>query len=106
MHPLAVALAVTLAVEVPVVVALYPRQRLRMGITCALATTFTYVMMNTLVRRYATSWEQYILIGEFSAVAVEAAVYALVSRPRDVLRALLASGIANGLSFGAGLLIF
>ena len=79
MHPVLIALAITLAVEVPVVAALYPGQRVRMGLACAVATTVTNLAMNTVLRSHTTSYQQYILIGELSAVVLEAAAYAPIA---------------------------
>lgn len=39
-------------------------------------------------------------------VLIEAAVYALCSRPRDLPKALLASALANAASYAAGLFLF
>ncbi len=99
------ALALTVAVETPVVAAVYRGQRLRMAVVCILTTSATNVGMNTWLRSTAASYDQYVLVGEACAVLVEAVVYALASRGRDVPKAMLASGAANALSYAAGLVL-
>jgi hypothetical protein len=99
------ALAITLVVEVPGVAALFPRQRLKMALAAALATTATHLIMHFALPRLTASYDQNLLFGETLAVVAEAAVYTLVSRPRDLPRALVASGLANILSYLAGLLL-
>ena len=47
-----------------------------------------------------------LLLGELIALAAEAAVYAVVARPRELGRSLIASALANSLSYAAGLAIF
>jgi hypothetical protein len=104
--PALIALAVTLAVEVPIVAWVFRGQRARMALACALATSATNLAMNTLLYPRAGSYDAYILIGEIGATLVEAAVYYAVDRDHDPGRALLASALANAASFGAGLLLF
>lgn len=106
MSPALVALAVTIAVEVPIVALVFPGERIRMALACAVATSATNLAMNLLLYPRAGSWNTYILVGEIGATLVEAAVYWVVSREHDVGRALLASALANGASFSAGLLLF
>jgi hypothetical protein len=100
------ALVVTLAIEVPIVAWLYPGERARMAIACAVATAATNLFMNLVLVRLVSSYVAYLAIGESSALVVEAAVYAIVSRARDVPRAIVASGAANLASFAAGMLLF
>jgi hypothetical protein len=45
-----------------------------------------------------------LVLGELIATVVEAAVYAVVGRPPSLGRGLVASAIANTLSYSAGLL--
>jgi hypothetical protein len=99
------ALVSTLAVEVPIVALIYPGQRRRMAACCAAATTFTHLVMHFALPRV---WSGTVVLvgGETFALALEALAYVLVSRPRDGARALLASALANGASFGVGLLLF
>jgi hypothetical protein len=97
------ALFITLAIEVPVVAALYRGQRVRMALACLIATTATHLAMHFLLPRYTTTYASTVLIGESGALAVEALVYALVSRPRDPGMALVAAACANAASYLAGL---
>lgn len=100
------ALAVTLAIEVPVVAALFAGQRLRMAVVAALATTATHLAMHFALPHVVSTYVAWLVAGELLALVVEAAAYALLSRPRSVERALVASAVANALSFGAGLALF
>lgn len=97
---------VTLAVEVPCVAALYPGQRGRMALAAALATSATNLPMNLLLPRWLGAGQAFLLTGELLALVLEAGVYLLAARPRDLPRAAAASALANGLSFGAGLLLW
>jgi hypothetical protein len=100
------ACAVTVAVECPIVAAVYPGQRLRMAGVCALATAATNLAMNLLLRRWLGPGLVHLLVGELSALLLEALVYAVVRRPRDWGRALVASALANGASFSAGFVLW
>ena len=103
---IASALAVTLAVEVPIVALLYPGERARMAGACALATTVTNLVMNAWLSRASGSYDISLLGGEIGASLVEAVVYATVSRRHGVGNALVASGLANAASFAAGLIVY
>lgn len=100
------ALLVTLVVEVPIVALIFAGQRLRMATCCFITTSVTNFTMNTVLFSLASSYTQYILIGELGALCIEAAVYAMCSRPRDLPRALVASAVANAASYAAGLFLF
>lgn len=100
------ALGITLAVEVPVVAALFPGQRLRMAVTCALATSATHLFMHFALPQLLPPGGPVLLLGELIALVVEAGVYAAAARPRELGRALIASALANSLSYAAGLVIF
>ncbi len=100
------ALVVTIAVEVPIVAALYRGNRLRMAITCAMATTATNLALNVVLVRTTLAYDPTLLAGETLALVAEAAAYALVAPKRDWPRALVASAAANFASFGVGLLLF
>ncbi len=106
MTPYQVALAITLALEVPVVALVFRDQALRMGATCALTTTATHLSMHFLLPRVVAAYQSVVLIGELGALLIEAGVYALVSRPRDPGRALIASAVANTVSYLAGFVAF
>jgi peptidoglycan biosynthesis protein MviN/MurJ (putative lipid II flippase) len=100
------ALAVTVSVEVPIVAWFYPRERTRMALTCAVATTVTNLAMNAGLRRVTASYDTYLLAGELAASALEALAYVVMSKRHPIGQALIASGVANAASFAAGLLLF
>ncbi len=102
----AAALAVTLVIEVPLVAALFPGQRLKMAAVSTVMNAVTNLTLNLVLRRAAWLHGHWLVPGEVFAVLSEAAAYALASRPRDLPRSLLASSLANALSFSAGLLPF
>ena len=96
------ALALTVAIEVPIVAALFPGRRVRLAIVAAVATSATHLFMHLVLPRLVpAAW--WLLAGEGVALAVEAAAYALAGR--DLARALVASGLANAASFAAGWLL-
>jgi hypothetical protein len=97
------AVALTLVVEVPVVALFFPGQRIKMAAVAAVMNVATNITLNLVLPRLLR--EQWLLPGEVFAVIAEAAAYALAGRPHDVPRSLLASSLANALSFGAGLRI-
>lgn len=97
------ALGLTIAVEVPVVAAFFPGRRLRLALTCAVTTTVTHLLLHfgfpaVLPRAVSALW-----FGEAFATLAEAAAYWAAARQPG--RALVASAVANGLSFVAGLLL-
>jgi len=100
------ALSITLAVEVPIVATCFSGQRLRMAAVCAATTTCTHLAMHFILPRLVVSFGQFILVGALGALLVEAMVYWLASRPRDLGLALVASALANALSYGIGLIAF
>jgi hypothetical protein len=102
MRGILVALFVTLLLEVPLVALAYPRQRARMALVAVVANTFTNLTLNVVLPQVSLVRGHHVLVGEILAVAVEAIAYAAASRPRDVGRALVVSGVANALSFGVG----
>ncbi len=99
-------LVLTVAIETPVVALCYPGQRLRLALTCIAATTVTHAFMHFGLPRLVSSYAAFLLVGELVALVGEALAYALVARPRDLARALVAAAAANALSFGVGLLLF
>jgi hypothetical protein len=105
-HGWVVAVAVTLLIEVPLVAALYPGQRLKMAAVATVMNVATNLTLNLVLPRLAWLRGQWLLPGEVLAVISEAAAYTLASRPRDLPRGLLVSSLANALSFGAGFLPF
>jgi hypothetical protein len=102
------ALAVTLIVEMPIVAAFYPGQRIRMALACAIATTATTLALNVALARAHLAWGEALVSGESIALVIEAAVYAYVAQrgERGWSRALAASAAANLASYGAGRLFF
>jgi len=102
MGPVWLALAVTLVIEVPLVAALFPGQRLRMAVVALVANTVTNLTLNVVLPTLPVVGPHHLVVGELLALVGEAAVYAAVSRPHDLGRALVASGLGNGLSFGLG----
>lgn len=99
------ALFITLVAEVPIVAACFSGQRLRMAAVCAAATTCTHLSMHFILPQLVGSFGQFIFLGELGALLAEASVYWLASRPRDPGLALVASALANALSYGVGLLL-
>jgi hypothetical protein len=99
-------LLLTVALEAPIVAIVFREQMARMTLTCLVTTAVTNVVMNTVLWSLASSYWSYIVIGELGAVTIEALVYAIVSRPRDVPRAVLASTLANAVSYGVGVIVF
>jgi hypothetical protein len=99
-----IALLLTIAVEVPTVAAFFPGQRRLMAFACLIATSFTHVLLFR-VLAFLTLTPAGLVAGETFALVAEAAVYALASRPRNLPRAVMASAVANGLSFAASLLV-
>jgi hypothetical protein len=101
MAPWLVALVLTVAIEVPVVAAFFPGQRLRLAFVALGANVVTNLVLNIVLARSA--WGGHHLVpGEVFAVVGEALAYSVFSRPPDVARAALASGVANLLSFAVG----
>ncbi len=98
----AVALAVTLLLELPLVVALYPGQRKKLLVASLLANCATNLTLNLLLWRVPVLAGRHVFPGEVLALLVEAAVYGMVSKPHDWPRGLLASALANAASFFAG----
>jgi hypothetical protein len=103
--PFAFAWGVTVAIEAPLVALVYPGQRWKMAGVCAITTSVTNLAMNVLLPRWLGVGLAFLLVGEVGALLLEALVYAVVRRPRDVGRALTASALANGASFAIGLLL-
>jgi hypothetical protein len=96
----------TLVVEIPIVAFIYPRERVRMAATCAVATSVTNLAMNAWLHGALGSYDAYVTAGELGATVIEALVYAVVSRDHAAGRALLAAGLANTASFATGLAVF
>src|SRR5262245_39250374 len=93
------ALGLTLAVEVPVVAAVFHSTRWRMAKIAAVVTTATHWSMHFVLPLLVESRATWLVAGEIGALVLEGAAYALLARPRDLGRGLLASALANGASF-------
>jgi hypothetical protein len=106
MRPQLLAALLTVALETPCVAWRYPGQRLRLGLACALGTAATNLAMNVLLPRWLGTGAAWLLVGEGGALLLEGVLYTAVARPRDPVRAFTASALANGVSFGAGLLLW
>jgi hypothetical protein len=106
----AIALAITLVLEVPIVAAFYPGHRLRMAMAAVMANVTTNLTLNVALVYAGLSYHPALLTGEAGALGFEMIVYAMVAprigKRHDWWRALAASGAANFASFGAGLLLF
>lgn len=100
----ALALAVTLAVEVPVVAAFYPGRRRRMALVSAAANLATHLLLHFAFPFLLPRGVSPLLPGEAFATLAEAGAYAIWAGQPG--RALVASAVANSLSFGAGLILF
>jgi hypothetical protein len=103
MHGWLAALLVTLAIEVPIVATLFPGQRIRMAIVALVVNIATNLALNLVLPRIPILSGRYVFPGEMLAVVGEAAAYTAFSRPPDLPQSLLASALANALSFAAGL---
>jgi hypothetical protein len=101
----ALALAITLATEVPIVAVLYRGQRLRLAACCAAATTATHLLMHFALPHVVAA-PAVVPLGEALALVLEALAYWLAARPRALGLALVASALANLASYAAGLLLF
>jgi hypothetical protein len=97
-----VALVVTLVIEVPIVAAFFPRERVRMALVAAVANTATNLTLNLVLARMVVLGGHRMLIGEGLALFGEAAAYGAFSRTQDLARGVVASGVSNALSFAAG----
>jgi hypothetical protein len=100
----ALALGLTIALEVPIVAAFYRGRRRLMAAACALATTATHLALHFAFPRFLAPGAA-LLAGEVFATLAEAAAYAAAARG-GIGRALVASAVANSVSYGAGLLLF
>lgn len=98
------ALGLTLAIEVPVVAALYPGRRRRLALVAVPANVVTHLALHFIFPRLLAPGAPALFLGEAFATLAEAAVYAVAGR--DLGRALVASALANAASFGAGVLLW
>jgi len=98
------ALGITLAVETPIVAALFPGRRVRLAFTCVVATIATHLMLHFVFPRLLPDGISPLIVGEAFATLAEAAAYAVASM--EFGRSLVASALANSASFAIGLLVF
>jgi hypothetical protein len=98
------ALAITVVVETPIVAAFFPGRRLRLALTCVVATTATHVLLHFVFPRLLPAGISPLVFGEAFATLAEAAAYAVVSM--ELGKSLVASALANSASFAVGLLVF
>ncbi len=96
------ALAATLLIEVPITAALFPKQRSRMALVALVANTATNLALNVGLPWLGVQGATRLLVGEASALVLEAAAYARFSRPRSIERAIVASALGNLTSFTLG----
>lgn len=96
------ALIATLAIEVPVVAAFFPGERLRMAFVAVLANTASNLTLNLVLARTVALSGHHVLLGEGLALFGEAAAYGASSRTHDLSRGGLASAVSNALSFSLG----
>jgi hypothetical protein len=96
------AAGVTCLIEVPLVALFFPGERLRMAGVALVANVATNLTLNVLLPAWGYRGAHWLFWGELAVMLVEAAVYVLLSRGRDLGRALLASGLGNASSFAWG----
>jgi hypothetical protein len=105
----AVALLITLAIEVPVVWWMLRARGWRRVLPAALvANLLSHPALHFLLPRLlpARPLGTFILVGELSVFLWEAVLYLLWIRPRPWPRAVAAAAAANAASFALGLLVF
>lgn len=91
----------TICLEVPVVALLYPGHRKRLAAVCLVATSLTLLNMHLLLPQLIDDHALVVVVGEVIALGAEAAAYILAHGAGGWSRALVASALANALSFGA-----
>ena len=103
-----VAFGLTLVVEAIVLVLLYRRERplLRILATALVANAVTHPVVFLVLPRYFTDYGYYIVVAEVFAFVAEVPVLWVGLRPDPWYRAISASALANGASYGVGLAIY
>lgn len=107
------AFAFTLVVEVPlfVLVAKWGRSPsvraplFRIALAGAAGTVLTHPMLWFVWPRVVSNYTAYIASGELMVAAIETVTFYGIARPISLKRAGLASLVANGASFGLGMLV-
>ena len=104
----AIALAITLLVEVPIVAAFYPAERARMGLVAVATIALASVALDVVLAHVALRRDVAITAGQGLAFAIESLVYANAARGRESgwRRALAASAAANLASYVIELVFF
>mgnify|MGYP007046917283 CR=1 FL=1 len=103
--PVAQALLITLAVEVPVIAWLGAPHRRRLAMTCAGITSVTNVAMNLWWFDQVGATISTLAAAEGAAVVIEAGAYLIAVPTRGPMRCLRDSAVANGLSLVVGLAV-
>ncbi len=99
------ALGVTLVLELPVVMLLFRSQWKRLALSCLVATAMTHWLMHFIVPLITSSYLSYLIVGESFATFGEGLAYGVAAEPTNFIRGLMASALANGLSYGVGLFV-
>lgn len=100
------AFVATQVIEVPIVYAVLPRDvpaRRRIAAPL-LASTLTHPILWFVARRFFSSYGAYVVTSELLIVLVEAVVLRLFAGPGTTRVSFAASALANGASYGAGVL--
>jgi hypothetical protein len=101
-------LALTLAVEVPVVLLLLRRRGWKRVLAAALvANLVSHPLLHFVLPRIVSPMArgQFILVGEIGVFVLEALIYWAVLRPRPWPLAVAAAALANAASYSIGLLL-
>jgi hypothetical protein len=104
-----VGLALTLAVEVPLVLLLLRRRGWKLVLAAALvANLASHPLLHFVLPRLISpaARGQFILVGEIGVFVLEALVYLAMVRPRPRALAVAAAALANLASYSVGLLFF
>lgn len=101
------AFLLTLAVEVPLFVLLVRREvsPLRAALAGAAGTCLTHPLLWLVWTQLVPDYTLYIVSGELLVAAIETLTFFALARPVSFRRALAASFLANGASYGTGLVI-
>ncbi len=101
------AFLLTLAIEIPLFV-LLTRGTVpswRAAIAGALCSCITHPLLWFVWRRVITDYFTYVVTGELIVAALESLIFFAIARPVRLLRAIGTAFVANGTSYGAGLII-
>ncbi len=97
----------TLAIEIPLFVWLTRGvvKPWRAAIAGGLCSCLTHPMLWFVWRRVITDYFTYVVTGELIVAVVESLVFFAIARPVRLLRAIGAAFVANGASYGIGLVL-